>query len=51
LKDYLYRHPEMDERCSKGGTLEFFTTEFAENFEEKAGLFLNRKLTAQHIRL
>ena len=27
LKDYLHRHPEMDARCTKGGTCRFFTTE------------------------
>ena len=26
LKDYLQRHPEMDERCTKNGTFHFLTT-------------------------
>ncbi|MFA8433758.1 MAG: glutamate racemase [Marinifilaceae bacterium] len=51
LKDYLNRHPEMDVRCTKGSSLEFYTTEFVENFEEKAGVFLSRDLRAKHITL
>lgn len=49
LKDYLFRHPEMDERCSKNSNCEFFTTEFVDSFEEKACRFLNISLKAQHI--
>jgi len=51
LMDYLNRHPEIDEVCSKKGTLQFFTTEFIADFEEKAGVFLKRDLKAQHITL
>ncbi|WP_372751151.1 glutamate racemase [Labilibaculum sp.] len=50
LKDYLFRHPEMDVRCSKNASCEFFTTEFVDSFEEKAGRFLNTSLIAKHIR-
>lgn len=51
LKDYLLRHPEIDKLCTKNGELEFYTTEFIEDFEEKAGVFLKRDLRAQHITL
>jgi len=51
LKDYLQRHPEMDDVCSKEGLLQFFTTECIADFEEKAGVFLKRDLKAQHITL
>jgi len=51
LKDYLSRHPEIDAVCSKMGEVEFYTTEFISDFEEKAGLFLKRKLKAKHITL
>lgn len=51
LKNYLNRHPEMDEICSKTGELKFYTTEFISDFEEKAGVFLKRNLKAQHISL
>ena len=42
LKDYLKRHPEMDERCTKGGTCQFLTTEKVEKFKESASIFLSQ---------
>jgi len=51
LIDYLRRHPEIDEKISKTGALEFLTTESAENFENQAALFLSKKVTAQTIHL
>jgi glutamate racemase len=40
LRDYLQRHPEMDERCQRGGGCKFLTTESVEKFEESASVFL-----------
>ncbi len=40
LRDYLYRHPEMDIRCTKNGTCRFLTTESTAKFEESASIFL-----------
>jgi len=51
LVEYLKRHPKMEERLSKSGTLEFQTTESAEIFESKAALFLDRKVEAKTIHL
>jgi len=51
LKEYLVRHPEIDKRLSKNGTLRFQTTESAENFEGKAALFMGRKVVAGHVHL
>ncbi|RXQ96745.1 glutamate racemase [Ancylomarina salipaludis] len=51
LIDYLERHPEIDEVCSKQGMLKFYTTESISDFEEKASVFLKRELKAQHIAL
>jgi len=51
LKDYLYRHPKMESRLSKNGSIKFQTTESAETFEKKAALFLNREIEALHIHL
>jgi glutamate racemase len=34
LQDYLQRHPEMDNRCTKGGTCHFLTTESSDKFQE-----------------
>ena len=51
LKDYLERHPEMDIRCTKGGTCKFFTSEQPEKFRENASVFLNESITAERITL
>lgn len=51
LLDYLKRHSEINNRLSKEGTVEFQTTESAETFENKASLFLGRKVKAKKIHL
>lgn len=51
LKDYLSRHPEMETECSKGGTLEFLTTESTEKFAVSAATFLGRDINARKITL
>lgn len=51
LKDYLYRHPEMDSICLKEGTTKYLTTESAAKFKESATIFLNREVTAERINL
>ena len=40
LQDYLQRHPEMDNRCTKSGTCHFLTTESSVKFQESASIFL-----------
>jgi len=47
LKDYLHRHPEMEERCTKSGTVRYFTTESSEKFKQQASLFLNERVDAE----
>ena len=42
LQNYLSRHPEMDERCTKGSTCRFLTTESTAKFKESASLFLQQ---------
>jgi len=49
LKEYLQRHPEMEERCSLGGSIVYFTTEQAANFEEKATTFMAEPIRATTI--
>ncbi len=51
LKDYLKRHPEIDDRCSKGGKTVFYTTESVEKFKQTAGYFLNEDITVNKIHL
>lgn len=49
LKDYLTRHPEMDNRCSKHQTLKFFTTETANIFDRHAAVFYGKSISSEHI--
>ena len=51
LKDYLYRHPEMDRKCTRGGSCSFCTTEAEDQFIESASTFLNQDITVQRISL
>jgi len=51
LKDYLFRHPEMEENCTKNGSVRYFTTESHEKFEEAATTFLNETVKAEKINL
>ena len=44
LRNYLDRHPDMDNRCSKNGNCRFYTTEHPDTFNEASALFLNRKV-------
>jgi len=49
LIDYLERHPEMEQRLSQGGKIEFQTTEAADNFKSKASLFMGRDVDAETV--
>lgn len=51
LKDYLRRHPEMDKHCSKGGTIQYYTTESEERFKEIGTNFLHKDIIVNHINL
>lgn len=51
LKDYLNRHPEMETRCSKGNTIEFFTTGDTNNFDTHAGKFFGKEIKSKHLQL
>lgn len=49
LKDYLARHPEMDAKCTKGGTVRFFTTESTAKFSQTASIFFSGSLDVEHV--
>ena len=51
LIDYLHRHPEIEKRLSKNQKLTFETTEAADNFVEKAALFMGSPVVASNIHL
>jgi glutamate racemase len=51
LINYLTRHPEIEQRITKNGTVRYLTTENAEIFETKAGLFLGQTVNAEMVQL
>lgn len=51
LADYLNRHPEIEEVCSKGGSAIYYTTESTMSFDEKASIFLGQSVQSRHLEL
>lgn len=51
LSDYLRRHPEMEKRISRGGTIEYLTTEHPERFDTLATTFVGHPVAASHLEL
>ena len=51
LNDYLKRHPEMNAKCTKTGTCQYFTTENPIRFQEQAQVFLHEKIQVNHVDL
>ena len=49
LADYLHRHPEMDVKCTKNGSIHYFTTESVEKFSASASIFLHEEIQAEHL--
>ena len=51
LKDYMFRHPEIDVKCSKGGRCHYMTTENVDKFSESAQLFLHETVDVEQVTL
>jgi glutamate racemase len=51
LKDYLFRHPEMETMLSKHSNRDFLTTDSAEQFDQQASLFFGREVNSKHLSL
>lgn len=51
LADYLLRHPWMDAKCTKNGTIQFLTTESVEEFNQNANNYIDVPVKASHIHL
>lgn len=49
LVEYLARHPEMDQRCSKSGLVKYYTTENVEIFEKNAATFIGQKAISEKV--
>lgn len=51
LRDYLERHPAIDEVCTKSGEVKYLTTENAATFNANALAFLGEAIQSSHIKL
>lgn len=51
LKDYLHRHPEIEQRCSQGGTCNYTTTDDADKFSSMASIFMGEPVQATKVKL
>jgi glutamate racemase len=51
LKDYLHRHPEMENRITKTSNCVFYTTDSPEDFNNKATTFFGAPVQAKHVDL
>ena len=49
LAEYLLRHPEMDQKCSKNSSCRYLTTENPGKFSSSASIFLSDEIRAQHV--
>lgn len=51
LADYLQRHTDIEQCCSRGSTVTYLTTENPQRFQETAQIFLNQPISATNISL
>ncbi len=51
LVDYLQRHPDLENRCSKNGQLSFYTTDSPVDFDSKAAIFYGNAVKSSHVSL
>ncbi len=51
LIDYLKRHVEIEQKSSKGGSVEFYTTDSPENFDKAALNFFGSAVASKHVSL
>lgn len=51
LKEYLLRHAEIDNKCSKNSSMQFFTTDSASDFDKHSEVFFGEKVNSKQISL
>jgi len=51
LEEYLHRHPEIDSKCSKNSSLQFFTTDSPKDFDQHSEIFFGKKVNSIHVDL
>ena len=51
LAGYLQRHAEIEMKCSKNGSLQFYTTDSTDDFDRHSEIFFGEKVKCKHIDL
>ncbi len=51
LENYLSRHPEVEEKCSKNGDIQFYTTDSEQDFDKHSAIFFGKPVVSKHINL
>lgn len=51
LSNYLHRHPEIEQRCGRTGSIGFYTTDSEKDFNDHAGIFFGRSVASARIDL
>lgn len=51
LENYLFRHPEIEKKCSKNGQIQFYTTDSEKDFDKHSAIFFGKPVISRHIDL
>jgi glutamate racemase len=51
LEEYLQRHTEIEIQLSKNNSIQFYTTDSAEDFKNHASIFYGEEVEAKHVEL
>jgi glutamate racemase len=51
LEDYLHRHAEIETQLSRNRSIEFYTTDSTEDFNNHASIFYGETVNARHVEL
>ena len=51
LEEYLQRHPDIDNKCSKNSNMQFFTTDSPVDFDKHSEIFFGEKVHSTQINL
>jgi len=51
LRNYLQRHPELEQLLSRGSQVDYFTTEKGGMFDQMAALFMGTRVVSEHVEL
>ena len=51
LVEYLKRHPEIADKCARNGTVKFYTTDSASDFNRHSRIFMGQEIQASQVDL